>query len=75
MSNVKAVSEELPHYRFFEFKGKNNKVIIRPDAGIEHGWFLSSSANKSFNERTNANSIVKLIKKENSKLLYTISVE
>lgn len=75
MSNVKAVNGELPHYRYFEFKGKNIKITIRPDAGIEHGWFLSSSVNKSFNERTNANNLLILNKKRNDKLLYTISIE
>lgn len=74
--NSKAVIQNLPHYRYFEFKNKSLRVIIRPDAGIEYGWFYSGNASKQlFNERTNANDIFKINKKENNKLLYTISIE
>jgi len=71
----KSSNDSLPHYRYFEIKNKNLKIIIRPDAGIEHGWFLSGNTHKAFSERTNANDIVKITKQENSKLLYTISIE
>ena len=71
----KASNDSLPHYRYFEIKNKNLKIIIRPDAGIEHGWFLSGNTYKAFSERTNANDSVKITKKENSKLLYTLSIE
>lgn len=71
----KAVNDRVPHYRYFEFKNKNLKIIIRPDAGIEHGWFLSSNVQKTFSQRTNANEIVKINKQETAKLLYTISIQ
>jgi DEAD/DEAH box helicase domain-containing protein len=74
--NLKALNHSLPHYRYFEFKNKTHKIIIRPDAGIEYGWFLSENFSKQlFNDRTNSNDVFKINKKENSKLLYTISIE
>jgi len=74
--NSKASNSSLPHYRYFEINNNNLKIIIRPDAGIEHGWFLSGNdAYKVFSGRTDANDIVKISKQENSKLLYTISIE
>ncbi len=73
--NPQALNDHLPHYRYFEFRNEKIKIVIRPDAGIEHGWFLSGSGSRIYNERTNANSIFKINKKDNNKLLYTISVE
>lgn len=75
IQNVQASDDKLPHYRYFEFKNDNVKIIIRPDGGIEHGWFLNSSSPKLFNERTDANNILKINRQGNGKLLYTLSIE
>jgi DEAD/DEAH box helicase domain-containing protein len=70
-----ALVEHIPHYRFFELRNKYLKITIRPDAGVEHGWFLSGNANKIYNDRTDANNLFKIYKQENNKLLYTVSLE
>jgi len=73
---TEAVSGDIPHYRYFEFKSDQLSVIIRPDAGIEHGWFLSGSNGKSYNSATSAMNALQISKKEGSKpILYTISIE
>ncbi|WP_293955610.1 MULTISPECIES: DEAD/DEAH box helicase [unclassified Sphingobacterium] len=33
------LEESLPHYRYFEFESDDIIVRIRPDGGIEHGWY------------------------------------
>lgn len=76
--NTIVINENLPHYRFFEFKNEKFKIVIRPDAGIEHGWFCSREGYNSqilFSDSTNANNPIIINQKANSKLLYTISIE
>lgn len=76
LASATAVNEDIPHYRFFEFKSDRLRVIIRPDAGIEHGWFLSGSTGKYYNAYTSAATILQISKKDGSKpILYTISIE
>lgn len=75
ISNPQFKIERLPHYRFFEFKNKDLTIMIRPDAGIEHGWFFNGTGNKIFNDRTNANDKFRINKQDNNKLLYTVSIE
>ncbi|MCW2258673.1 MULTISPECIES: DEAD/DEAH box helicase [Sphingobacterium] len=31
--------DTLPHYRYFKFESDDVIIRIRPDGGIEHGWF------------------------------------
>ncbi len=71
----KASISSLLHYQYFQIKNKSLKIIIRPEARIEHGWLLSGSTYEAFSDRNNADDIVKISKQENSKLLYTISIE
>jgi DEAD/DEAH box helicase domain-containing protein len=76
--NTIAINENLPHYRFFEFKNNSLKIVIRPDAGIEHGWFCSREFYNSqilYTDSTNANNPITINQKANNKLLYTISIE
>lgn len=76
ITNIVAINEHIPHYRYFEFRNQHKKIIIRPDAGIEHGWFLSDQTSRLFNPNTaNASDIVEIVKQDNNKLLYTISIE
>jgi DEAD/DEAH box helicase domain-containing protein len=76
--NATAINDTLPHYRFFELKNNTIKIIIRPDAGIEHGWFYNSEKFNSeiqYTSDTNASNIINIKQKEKSKILYTISIE
>lgn len=76
LPSPQAVNADIPHYRYFEFKNNELRIIIRPDAGIEHGWFLNGSANKIYDAATSARNILDISKKERSKsILYTISIE
>lgn len=63
---------DLPHYRFFkiDIEGEKN-IIIRPDAGIEHGWYAQ---NKYLDVQQVATARKQYIyQKMNKSLLYTIS--
>jgi hypothetical protein len=74
--NPRSVNAHLPHYRYFEFTNKNIKIIIRPDGGIEHGWFLNDATNKRYTRSTSARDSFLIAKKDKDKrLLYTISIE
>jgi DEAD/DEAH box helicase domain-containing protein len=59
---------DIPHFRFFEIKNDNLKIIIRPDGGVEHGWQLNQRVDSTIygNER--------LTIKSNKPILYTISI-
>jgi len=77
MPTITAIDNDLPHYRYFEFQNEHLKIIIRPDAGIEHGWFCSHTNRRDhllFSNFTNTNSNISIVKKANSGILYTISV-
>ena len=75
IGNVKAVNEELPHYRYFEFKSKNSAVIFRPDAGIAYDWFLSNSEKGNSKMPMNAKNNIRIYKKSSYDLLYTVSIK
>jgi hypothetical protein len=76
ISNVQAFNSDLPHFRFFEFENQALRITIRPDAGIEHGWFVSDQALKLYNDQTGPQQTPEIKQKINGKpLLYTISVE
>ena len=63
---------DLPHYRYFKFYSDDVEVIIRPDAGIEHGWFVRNK-NETV-ESIHANSKIDIVQRMNKKLLYTLSI-
>ena len=75
ISNSVAVNEELPHYRYFEFKSKDVSVIFRPDAGVAYDWFLSNSEKVNFKMPMNAKNNIQIYKKSSNDLLYNVSVE
>lgn len=66
--------ESIPHYRYFEFRNQKYKIIIRPDAGVEHGWKLKDS-NIRFTEDLNLDTSFEILKMNNHPILYTISIE
>lgn len=72
--SVNSVTNSIPHYRFFEFSNDEIKIIIRPDAGIEHGWILKDKYIKveDINSLDNGFEIIKM---NNHPILYTISIE
>ncbi len=71
---VQVLSDSIPHYRFFEFSNQDTKIIIRPDAGIEHGWKLKDNTFK-IEDIKSLNTGFDIIKMNNHPILYTVSVE
>lgn len=75
ISSVSAANQNLPHYRFFQFSNENLRITIRPDAGIEYGWFINRSSNKYFDPSIDANHLFGISKQKSNSLLYTVTVE
>lgn len=73
-SNINVVSDSIPHYRYFEFSNDEIKIIIRPDAGVEHGWRLKNS-NINFDNNISIDGSLEILKINNHPILYTISIE
>ena len=61
----------LPHYRYFSFKNNNIEIIIRPDAGIEHGWFVRNKYLET--KKVTSDLKIEIVQKLNTSLLYTLS--
>ncbi|MDP3312326.1 DEAD/DEAH box helicase [Lutibacter sp.] len=74
LDSVNVLCESIPHYRYFEFSNHEYKIIIRPDAGVEHGWKLIDS-NKSVKDAISLNTQFEILKMNNHPILYTISIE
>jgi hypothetical protein len=74
LPNVLAENDSLPHFRYFEFRSKMLKIIIRPDAGIAHGWYPTGPS-KVFGPKTNGATIVTINMKDHDPLLFTVSIE
>lgn len=72
--NLNAVSDSIPHYRYFEFTNEKIKIIIRPDAGVEHGWKMKNS-NIKVDEINSLDTNFEIIKMNIHPILYTISIE
>jgi ATP-dependent helicase YprA (DUF1998 family) len=75
VQNVKATTEHIPHYRYLMFSNEQFRITIRPDGGIEHGWFLVSNQIKKRPEELDVKDIFKVNRKDRNRILYTISVE
>ncbi|MBL0049689.1 MAG: DUF1998 domain-containing protein [Bacteroidetes bacterium] len=61
----------IPHYRYLDIKiDGGNSITIRPDAGIEHGWFAKNKNIKTSDLRGNEN--LEIQQKLNKNLLYTL---
>jgi len=73
-TNINVVSNSIPHYRYFELTSNEIKVIIRPDAGVEHGWKMKDS-NIKVDEINNLDIQFDIIKMNSHPILYTIGVE
>jgi hypothetical protein len=71
---AEALTDDIPHYRYFEFESDHVKVTIRPDAGIAHGWH-PSGGNQYYRSTTTGNTIINIGKKDRNPLLYTVSIE
>ena len=72
--NMDILSDQIPHYRYFEFSNDQYKIIIRPDAGIEHGWILVNGSTTIEDLASLGNSI-DILKRNNLPILYTVSIE
>jgi len=76
IENVKAASEEhIPHYRYLVLSNEKYRITVRPDGGIEHGWFLINNQVKKLPCDLVLTDLLKVNKKDKSKILYTISIE
>lgn len=65
----------LPHFRSMTIAGNGFKVTIRPDGGIENGWYLSKRHAGGISHNLSVNSDYKIYRASTGKILYTISVE
>ena len=72
--NVNVVSNSIPHYRYFEFSNDEIKIIIRPDAGVEHGWKLIDN-NLKVEDINSLETHFEIIKMNSHPILYTVSIE
>ncbi|QKJ63328.1 DEAD/DEAH box helicase [Flavobacterium sp. M31R6] len=74
LDTVNVLSDSIPHYRYFELSNDENKIIIRPDAGVEHGWNLKDS-NARVEDANSLDIQFEILKMNNHPILYTISIE
>lgn len=74
LETVNVLCDSIPHYRYFEFSNEEYKIIIRPDAGVEHGWKLKDS-NINYDDVLNLDTSFEILKMNNHPILYTISIE
>lgn len=74
LENLEVLIDHIPHYRYFEFTNDEYKIIIRPDAGIEHGWILVNRSTK-IEDLNSLNNSIEILKKNSLPILYTISIE
>lgn len=72
ISNVRIeIDHNLPHYRFLTVDaGHNTSVTIRPDAGIEHGWFVRNRYD--YTDELYGTTLLDIQQKLNQALLYTL---
>lgn len=74
LETANVLCDSIPHYRYFEFSNQQYKIIIRPDAGVEHGWKLKDS-NISYDDVLGLDTNFEILKMNNHPILYTISIE
>ncbi|WP_395043558.1 DEAD/DEAH box helicase [Flavobacterium sp.] len=74
LETANVLCDSIPHYRYFEFSNQEYKIIIRPDAGVEHGWKLKDS-NISYDDVLSLDTQFEILKMNNHPILYTISIE
>lgn len=74
VNKVEIITDSIPHYRYFEFTNKEHKIIIRPDAGVEHGWSLKGGS-PYYEEDSRLDTAFEIIKLKSHPILYTISIE
>lgn len=74
LKTVNVLCKSIPHFRYFEFSNSDIKIIIRPDAGVEHGWKLKDSST-NYDGVLNLTTQFEILKMNNHPILYTISIE
>lgn len=74
IENMEILNTQIPHYRYFEFSNDKCKIIIRPDAGIEHGWRLVES-NIQIDDLNSLNQSLDILKINSHPILYTVSFD
>ena len=74
INDVEARSERIPHYRFFKFWNEKVTVTIRPDGGVEHGWYPVQNNAMGSVESASVGDVYQITRKE-GKVLYSVSIE
>lgn len=72
IQNVLIENCKPPHYRFLEFRNADKSIIIRPDGGIEHGWFISGA---NYYVNLTGNEIVNIKRGVDYPILYSIIIK
>ncbi|MDB5006255.1 MAG: hypothetical protein JWP45_648 [Mucilaginibacter sp.] len=76
LTNVSAINGQIPHFRYFTFSNEDIKITIRPDAGIEHGWYLNDYRKKTYSRQTSVLDTYTINKKDRvMPILYVVSIE
>ena len=70
--NVKVQNDKnIPHYRYLNINIEGaNSITIRPDAGIEHGWFVKNKFVRTSDLLGNEK--LEIQQKLNKELLYSL---
>lgn len=68
------LSSNTAHFRYLKFVSNYMTVTIRPDGGVEHGWYLKNPKDSEGIRAAHASHPFKLIRKQ-KEILYSISVE
>ncbi|WP_121352030.1 DEAD/DEAH box helicase [Flavisolibacter nicotianae] len=74
IDNVEARSERIPHFRFFKFWNDKVTVTIRPDGGVEHGWYPVNASSVKKAEFVSVKDLFQVSRKD-GKMLYSVSIE
>ncbi|MFV0144913.1 DEAD/DEAH box helicase [Empedobacter falsenii] len=74
IQDVSAQDDTNPHFRFFELSNNNITVVIRPDAGVEHGWNVDKYSTTDIDYHYSLDEGINIFKRTTQPILYTISI-
>ncbi|MGV0924103.1 DEAD/DEAH box helicase [Empedobacter tilapiae] len=74
IDTISAQDDNNPHFRFFELSNDKINIIIRPDAGVEHGWNVDKFSETDADYHYSLDEGISIFKRTNQPILYTISI-
>lgn len=74
IKDVSAQDDANPHFRFFELSNNKITVVIRPDAGVEHGWNVDKYSTTDIDYHYSLDEGINIFKRTTQPILYTISI-